>query len=321
MPNDTGADAEFMQVAALYRGRADFDLSALVAELVEGESVPFLPILRYKASGLRKREVWERTWDLQRQEDERARQLAAIEESLRQIRSRIERSFFADEQKALDEMELELKKQCIQARKTHAPTVTFEEGWSGTRMVLELESGGITTAQGAAVLQGLMETKKQISHRKHQRDVKVAEKCDRDVEYKAKDREREAIPDDPEIPVPPKYATADFQKSDYWRLRGKLDVPKERWISYPHCPPSATRRSWSAGPDGTTWSKRRPWSPTTTPANEKAGTPNGSYRSWRASRNCCRGFTNGTRRSTRSSARRQGSPTSRCSNRTPTNWA
>jgi hypothetical protein len=107
------ADAEFMQVAALYRGRADFDLAALVAELVEGESVAFLPILRYKASGMRKREVWERTWDLQRQED--------------------------------------------------------------------------------------------------------------------------AGKDVGEIPVPPKYATADFQKTDYWRLRGKLDVPKERWVSYPHC--------------------------------------------------------------------------------------
>lgn len=106
-------DAEFMQVATLYRGRPDFDLAALVAELVEGDAVPFLPILRYKPSGLRKRELWERTWDLQRKED------------------------------------------------------------AGT------EVG--------------------------------------------------------EIPVPPKYATADFQKTDYWRLRGKLDVPKERWISYPHC--------------------------------------------------------------------------------------
>jgi hypothetical protein len=38
-----------------------------------------------------------------------------------------------------------------------------------------------------------------------------------------------------DIPVPPKYATADFLKTDYWRLRGKLDVPKERWVSYPHC--------------------------------------------------------------------------------------
>ena len=35
--------------------------------------------------------------------------------------------------------------------------------------------------------------------------------------------------------MPPRYAQVDFQKNDYWRLRGKLDVPKERWISYPHC--------------------------------------------------------------------------------------
>jgi len=36
-----------------------------------------------------------------------------------------------------------------------------------------------------------------------------------------------------EIPVPPKYAGTDFKKSGYWKLRGKLDVPKERWINYP----------------------------------------------------------------------------------------
>ena len=113
MADVASADAEFLQVAALYRGRADFDVAALVAELVEGESVPFLPILRYKPAGLRKREVWERTWDLQRQQD--------------------------------------------------------------------------------------------------------------------------AGKDVGDIPVPPKYATADFLKTDYWRLRGKLDVPKERWISFPHC--------------------------------------------------------------------------------------
>ncbi|CAI7976828.1 Adenine-specific methyltransferase PglX [Frankia sp. Hr75.2] len=34
------------------------------------------------------------------------------------------------------------------------------------------------------------------------------------------------------IPVPPKYAQADFRKPSYWRARGKLDVPKERFISY-----------------------------------------------------------------------------------------
>ncbi|MDG4799327.1 BREX-2 system adenine-specific DNA-methyltransferase PglX [Micromonospora sp. WMMD980] len=36
-----------------------------------------------------------------------------------------------------------------------------------------------------------------------------------------------------EIPVPPKYTSADFVRSSYWRARGKLDVPKERFISYP----------------------------------------------------------------------------------------
>jgi hypothetical protein len=35
------------------------------------------------------------------------------------------------------------------------------------------------------------------------------------------------------IEVPPKYASADFVKASYWRARGKLDVPKERFISYP----------------------------------------------------------------------------------------
>jgi hypothetical protein len=35
------------------------------------------------------------------------------------------------------------------------------------------------------------------------------------------------------IPVPPKYGQADFRKASYWKARGKLDVPKERFISYP----------------------------------------------------------------------------------------
>ncbi|MCE7001656.1 BREX-2 system adenine-specific DNA-methyltransferase PglX [Kibdelosporangium philippinense] len=38
---------------------------------------------------------------------------------------------------------------------------------------------------------------------------------------------------DPPIPVPPKYKPADFAKPAYWEHRGKLDVPKERFILYP----------------------------------------------------------------------------------------
>jgi hypothetical protein len=37
------------------------------------------------------------------------------------------------------------------------------------------------------------------------------------------------------IPVPPKYAQKDYRSTTYWQLRGPLDVPKERFISYPGC--------------------------------------------------------------------------------------
>lgn len=47
---------------------------------------------------------------------------------------------------------------------------------------------------------------------------------------KANDRKKQEIGD---IPVPPKYVSADFRSTAYWKLRGKLDVPKERWIIYP----------------------------------------------------------------------------------------
>ena len=35
------------------------------------------------------------------------------------------------------------------------------------------------------------------------------------------------------VPVPPKYASKDFKSATCWSLRGKLDVPKERWVSFP----------------------------------------------------------------------------------------
>jgi len=52
-------------------------------------------------------------------------------------------------------------------------------------------------------------------------------------------REEDAAPDEPakrkvreRTPVPPKYTSADFLKPSYWRARGKLDVSKERFVSY-----------------------------------------------------------------------------------------
>ncbi len=39
------------------------------------------------------------------------------------------------------------------------------------------------------------------------------------------------------IAVPPKYAAADFTEASFWSNRGKLDVPKERFVSYPKLGP------------------------------------------------------------------------------------
>lgn len=41
------------------------------------------------------------------------------------------------------------------------------------------------------------------------------------------------------IDVPPKYKNTDFHKPSYWRNRGKLDVPKERFVSYPKASPDS----------------------------------------------------------------------------------
>lgn len=38
-----------------------------------------------------------------------------------------------------------------------------------------------------------------------------------------------------QISAPPKYASSDFRQSSFWSLRGKLDVPKERFFSLPGC--------------------------------------------------------------------------------------
>ncbi|QSB05151.1 BREX-2 system adenine-specific DNA-methyltransferase PglX [Natronoglycomyces albus] len=52
-----------------------------------------------------------------------------------------------------------------------------------------------------------------------------------------KQREEDRTGERLDIAVPPKYGTGDFRKTSYWRQRGKLDVPKERFISYPGAAP------------------------------------------------------------------------------------
>jgi hypothetical protein len=150
-------DAEFQEVAAVYRDDPAFDVQQLVGELVQSESVPLLPVLRYKPSGMRKRAQWERTWELQRREDAMVRQLSVV-------------------------------------------------------------SGQLEEATDDAERARLVAVHRQLTTDHEQLTISIA--------------------------VPPKYASSDFISSGgarYWALRGKLDVPKERWVSFPHC----------EGPDGT----------------------------------------------------------------------
>jgi hypothetical protein len=145
-----GRDPAFQPVAELYRGRPDFDVVRLVTELIEAESVPLLPLLRYRPSGLDKRRAWERTWQLQRQED------------------------------------------AIDRRATLKGVSVNDGGWKAA------------TDDGQSPLNPA------------QADLLKKEKVG-------------------PIPPPPKYKSADFQNGDFWRLRGGLDVPKERWVSFPQC--------------------------------------------------------------------------------------
>ena len=115
--NDADVNAVAQLYAADHMGKPDLPLADVLAEIVADEHVPYLAALRYKDTGLRKREQWEHVWELQRQEDR-----------------------------------------------------------TGERL---------------------------------------------------------------DIAVPPKYTGADFQKQSYWSQRGKLDVPKERFISYPGASPDA----------------------------------------------------------------------------------
>jgi hypothetical protein len=43
-----------------------------------------------------------------------------------------------------------------------------------------------------------------------------------------------------DVPVPPAYRITDFARPSYWRQRGKVDMPNERFISYPDASPDSS---------------------------------------------------------------------------------
>ncbi|QDG64424.1 BREX-2 system adenine-specific DNA-methyltransferase PglX [Pseudarthrobacter sp. NIBRBAC000502771] len=62
-------DPDTVSVLALWDRTLDVDVTKALTKLLTDEAVPYLAAQRLKDSGLRKREVWEETWELQRRED------------------------------------------------------------------------------------------------------------------------------------------------------------------------------------------------------------------------------------------------------------
>ncbi|MBL0197138.1 MAG: hypothetical protein IPQ09_23495 [Myxococcales bacterium] len=55
------------------------------------------------------------------------------------------------------------------------------------------------------------------------------------------------------LEVPPAYGSGDFVRTEYWQLRGKLDVPKERFVAFTEVP-------GRSGPDAHGWAGGRRFS-------------------------------------------------------------
>uniref|UniRef100_UPI0025D5C6E4 BREX-2 system adenine-specific DNA-methyltransferase PglX n=1 Tax=uncultured Thiocystis sp. TaxID=1202134 RepID=UPI0025D5C6E4 len=128
-------DENFRRALDLYSGIGS-DAHATLISLLQQATVPYLDVLRYTDSGLRKRAVWQSTWTLQRRED-------------------------------------------------------------------AIDSEVSRTMAGAS------------------------------AEDLAAEQNRRKTSEVGAIPVPPKYKPDDFLDGPLWKQRGPLDVPKERFVSFP----------------------------------------------------------------------------------------
>ncbi len=66
---DRSQNPRLLAAAEVYLGETTHDMEPLFGTLLDEESVPGHPLHRYKPNGLKKRAVWEKTWELQRLED------------------------------------------------------------------------------------------------------------------------------------------------------------------------------------------------------------------------------------------------------------
>ena len=68
--DEVSRDPDLVSVLGLWDGRSDIPVATSLQQLLDDQVVPFLAAYRYKETGRRKRAAWERTWVLQRDEDD-----------------------------------------------------------------------------------------------------------------------------------------------------------------------------------------------------------------------------------------------------------
>jgi len=101
------------------------------------------------------------------------------------------------------------------------------------REVLRLWAGDPNAATGAALAKLLADEAVPFLAAYRYKPSGLDKRADWEHTWALQRREDAGEKLDSPIPVPPKYKSADFVKPSYWSHRGKLDVPKERFISYP----------------------------------------------------------------------------------------
>lgn len=221
-------DHAFLAVAELLQGGPGFSVPKLVRELVESASVPSLPVQRYKPAGLLKRRDWEHVWELQREEDRLDAARAALE---KRIADRVATRLRA-EQPALVATAEQTKAALEAADRAFHERFHAKRAYDPEHPHYAREGFPADPAEALA----FMDVQK--LHRAWQDAEHALEQARLDVTHSDEQclawlREIDALPEKPRVPVPPKYGSTDFRKSVWWSLRGKLDVPKERWIFYP----------------------------------------------------------------------------------------
>jgi len=185
---------------------------------LEHEAVPFVTGHTYSAAGFEKHLLWRETWNFQRLDDE-----------YEQISESAPLSDPTDEIDQHQDLGLRLR-QAIQAMEARDRVAAEQmRRWS---ISLHPDSDDIDRVQG--LLQTALSPNPALTT-----PATVEKSLDALGAFVAfasrQATTRRARVFRLRIPVPPKFDPVDFRDGNTFRLRGKLDVPKERFISYPGC--------------------------------------------------------------------------------------